>query len=92
MGGSGYGCRAEVHDAHLISPLLSSKGLRPYDLRTKLRLGGNHRGLYRVLGEPFTGYATNLVQGSYAAKPYMPLITPRPLNQNLSNSPSLVAQ
>ena len=37
------------------------QGLR--ELRTKFRLGGTFRGLYRGLGGPIRGYTTNLVQG-----------------------------
>ena len=34
------------------------------ELRTRFRLGGTYRGLYRALGGPTKGYITNLVQGS----------------------------
>ena len=38
-----------------------------HELRTKFRLGGTYRGLYRVVGGSIKGYITNLVQGSHAA-------------------------
>ena len=39
--------------------------VNPHELRTKFRLGGTYRELYRVWGGPIKGYTTNLVQGSH---------------------------